>query len=283
MDLFGWMDLDDSLYFSSPALGSSDVKLLYKSPAAYWWEKNGHECVKRKKTKAMDFGTAFHLLCLQPHLYEERCVVVPYFDDRRSSEAIKAKKAATDLAKTIDGGFILNFEDDYIARHMHHSIMSADEVGVLFSYENAAPEISMFAKDPSTGINLRGKVDRRINDRGMLIDVKTVRNADKDAVQRDMTDFGWDLQAAHYLHVANLIDGPGHWHTFLFVAVEKAPPFRTYIEVADPKDFLSYGFRKLEKAYRNYKNGVEQNQWPRYEPDESQIRTLNTPIWARME
>ena len=61
------MVMTNEAYHESSAIGSSDLKLILKSPAHYKYEKENPS----DPTPAMQFGTACHQALLEPKLFAE--------------------------------------------------------------------------------------------------------------------------------------------------------------------------------------------------------------------
>ena len=73
--------MDDRDYHALPRLSASGAKTLLKSPARYQHERK-HPA---SPTPAMEFGTMFHALVLEPEVFAARYALLPGID-RRTKE-----------------------------------------------------------------------------------------------------------------------------------------------------------------------------------------------------
>lgn len=142
-------------------------------------------------------------------------------------------------------------------------------------------EVSLFAQDPGTGVNLRGRLDRlALDGEGVWlpIDVKSTTDVQLRKVTNAIVDFGYDLQAAAYRELLRLVLGiePEPMH---FVFVEKQIPHEVrVIRLADPA-WIVGGERKMRDAIDLFAWCNERGQWPGADEDDGPIQDLPAPGW----
>lgn len=134
-----YFGLRDEIYLNDPAVSRSDILALKACPEEYWhgsWMSPRRRY--RKPTAAMEEGTAFHTLLLQPELFRERYTVQP-----GESWAVNKK-----MIKRVDYDRMVECIE---------IIRSNEKVSQLFQY--GCPEVTMVWEDPDTGVMLRTRSD----------------------------------------------------------------------------------------------------------------------------
>ena len=132
------------------------------------------------------------------------------------------------------------------------------------------PEVSVYGQDVGTGLQVKGKLDYLDGDR--IVDLKTVGvgGASPAAFTKQIANFRYHLQAAHYLDLAQA-------KTFIFLVVEREPPYQIGIYELDD-DALAEGRWLRKKALDTVAFCRAANSWPGYTPNKPQ--TLSLPAWA---
>lgn len=137
------------------------------------------------------------------------------------------------------------------------------------------------------GCPVRARVDNAPDGKPYLIDLKTTRDASPDGCIRAITEYGLDVQIAHYLDTWRAATGEDR--TFRLVFVEKEPPFGcgvVQLYAAKPGasedqmavDWMADGRGKVAYAREIWRDCLLTNEWPGY-PD--QIATVGAPGWYR--
>lgn len=234
------LNLPDSLYFEAPALGSSDFHILSTDPASWWYASphNPERKDKRRKSRALAFGSALHALVLEgEHAYQRRFVVEPDADSNayaRTREAmvklledngvrvptkqsfdpewlnvkIREKGLAHRVWKTAYADYeaaerrgftMITSDEDRRLRRMAWHIDRHSDLGP--NLKKGLSEVSVFWRDPARPeILLRARFDKLLP--GFVIDLKTFSNtrdeSPEEATFSSITNEGYDLQAEHY-------------------------------------------------------------------------------------
>lgn len=248
------MLIDD--YHAHPALGSSRLREILKSPAHF-------KANLRRETEALALGSLVHTLVLEPEAFPERYVVAPKIDGR--TKAGKAAKAAlvSDPRIAVDGEVMAE------ASACATSIMSHR---VYQQIRDAQVEHTVFWTDAETGIECKARFDVL---GPLLVDLKTTRDASPKGFQRAIATYGYHIQAAHYMAgaIANGMDPRG----FLFACVETSPPYLPagYL-LGNPT--LEQGERERRTALNTYAQCLSEDRWPGYNDD--RIEVIDLPAWA---
>jgi len=277
-----------STYLTAPGISNSLIKSYLKSPK--------HSQIKYPTSAAMDFGTAFHTLLLEPEKFDEQVYITnrkrPDMPTEIGSEVIplpedikvrRGKKweefEAGNPGKTIltqkqwdwyclqkSGKIVLSEADGDALMAMHENINSEHhKTARMLCEAEAEREVSFFWKDPVYGLDSKARYDIWIPNLRLVIDLKTTIDASQDAFYREVRyKRHYDIQAAWYLQGAREVSGEDH--TFLWIAVEKAPPYEVGVYEASIETVES-GEHKINRLLPEIANSIESGEYRGY-PDE---------------
>ncbi|HKY58342.1 MAG TPA: PD-(D/E)XK nuclease-like domain-containing protein [Aeromicrobium sp.] len=227
---------------------------------------------------ALDFGNLFHTVVLEPEKLADRYLVLdPYKvgvkangDRADNPTATTAWKKAVTKA-TEDGLTVVSPADWDKAHAMRDSVLKHDEARELLNLASAQHEVSVFVEDPDTGLKLKARFDLLAP--MVAVDAKsTAAKPGAHSLTKAVIDYGYDLSAAHYLHVAELAGLQVDGFTLLFIG--KEPPYR--VTVADLDDLLIMRGRRLrDLAIKRLLDPTE----PAYEGATGRL-LLTCPDWA---
>jgi len=136
------------------------------------------------------------------------------------------------------------------------------------------PERSAWWEDAETGLLCKGRFDEIGRRAGVIVDLKTTRDASREAFSRAIYTIGYYIQAAHYIAGAKALGIDAD--RFGIIAVEKDPPYAVAIyEVSGAA--LYDGERERRKLLELYAQCEESGEWPGY-PQE--VVEIDLPVWA---
>ena len=230
-------DMSNEDYHAHPAISSSAVKTISTKSILHW--KNA----VYKDNSAFDLGTAVHAMVLEP----EKDLVLCGPENRRGKLWTSAREEAQ-----LEGKTVLTQEDYAICLAMVNSVMSNSAAVDLVSDLCAVKEVSIFGTDKETGLALKARPDIFIPERGILVDLKTTRDASpkRGGFERQFFSLGYHIQAAFYKYVLELAGYP--IEDFIFLAVEKEPPYAVQIHNLHSDVLnLQVGLRKTPYFFRN--------------------------------
>lgn len=254
--------MTEAEYRARPGVNKSTLWEIRKSPAHY---RHALE-EQREDTKALRLGRAIHAAILQPRAFRKMYSTVPAGIDRRSKEG----KAA--FERFLQGaGELLTSEESVLCKRIASSVRRDPAAAALL--KGCRFERPLFWTDPATGIACKCRVDALKP--GVVIDVKSCADASTRAFMRDALRYGYDVQAAHYLHGVRAVKGEAPWEWY-FIAVEKAPPYAVNVLRASD-GFLDRGEWQRMDLMERLQKCQETNEWPGYGENE-----LILPAWAEM-
>lgn len=218
---------------------SSSLKKMEKSPAKFRWEQDH----PRSPTAAMLLGTAIHCALLEPDLFEETYRVrreKPKEPERPPELADVTRRSAEGKAKleAWEATWRPKFEEELKAWETEKAcktFVSQDDMDILCRVHQRAfdhpdfsqyfakgvglREANFFARDPETGMPLRGRCDIYIPETHTVVDLKTTDSAEEHVFKSDIFKLGYNIQGAFYTDLLTLIYGKPP--AFKIIAAEK--------------------------------------------------------------
>jgi exodeoxyribonuclease VIII len=257
-----YYDLDAEVYHKAPGLSQTMIKHLDRSPS----HLQAYIGAEKTTTPDMLFGSVLHQLVLEPKK-DAFWVVEPEGLDGRTKEG-KAWRAAN------AGKTTLSTETLEHAMAAAQTIRSHPTAGQAFECGKA--EVSLFSNFSFGGTVLRKARIDFVNDGPCLVDIKTTQDARPEAFARTLFDFAYHRQAAYYLDVWNALNPDQPKTSFVFIAVEKFPPYGICVYDVDA-DALERGRKEWTRLAGLYIECEAKKFWPCYN---TEIQSLKLPPWA---
>jgi hypothetical protein len=249
--------LSNEEYHADPAVSASHLHQVARSGQHYWARYVDPNRQPVKPTAAMTTGSLVHCAVLEPYQLLKRYGACPPRNTKAGKEAAAAMQASG-IEPVSEADMVLA---ENMARAVHHHPMAA----LLLS--GGKPEASIWWDDAETGLRCKCRPDW-ING-SACVDLKTTTDASPKGFARSVASFRYHVQAAHYLAC-------GLFDQFVFIAVEKEPPFAVGCYELDA-DALAEGQRLRDRDLQRIANCRAMATWPGY-GDELQI--LSLPAWA---
>ncbi len=254
--------LTNDEYHLHPAIGSSSLKPMLKSPAHY----KAYIDKPRAPTKAMDLGTAIHQAILEPNRFESEAVVMPKF------EGTGSRAAKEEWLLENHGKLILSLADLETIDGILGSIRKNKLVSKLLS--SGAAEESYFWQDPDTGLVCKCRPDF-LREGHIIVDVKSTVDASFDGFPTQVARMKYHLSAAMYLDGVSAVLGQ-NFDQFIVLAIEKEPPYALNVHLLD-QGTIDAGRLLYKRALKQLKECREKNSYPGYT---EKVLTLSLPNWA---
>ncbi len=254
--------MDNKKYHKTSAISKSQLDLINVSPAHYRYRMDNPE----PDTKpAFVFGSLVHTLILEPDLFNSEYAIAPLVDRRTKI----GKERYAKFQKENENKKVISQSDLSIAADMAYSV-SQSAAGDLF--QNGAAETSVFWEDPRTHAELKCRPDYL--KQGQVIDLKTTADASPKGFAQSVWKYRYHVQAAHYLDGFN--NKP--FHQFIFVAVEKTPPYQVGIYTLSD-EYINEGLKIRNRNLDTLLRCKEYNQWGDY--SQSGAQELAKPEWMK--
>ncbi len=256
-------------YRSRPEISRSDLGHLLRSPKHYWSKKVDPARIETSyETPAMRLGTAVHMAALEPDRFGQVYGEGPMVS--RSTKVWKEAQAAT-KAK------LLPPDEFRLITGIVRSLHDHDAASKALFRGKGENEATFITKDIPSGIDLKCRADR-VTSTGFLIDLKTTQDASARAFGKSVVNFNYHLQAAFYMRCVEEATGTCPMG-FVFVAVEKEPPYACQVFLADD-EMLNIGTKKVDDLLSQLRSFTEKfgtSPWPSYS---QQVQKLSLPEWA---
>ena len=246
-------------YHADPAVSASHLKAVMQSPYHYWARFLDPNRKPVEPTAAMRLGSLVHCAVLEPDELLQRYAVAP---DRRT-------KAGKEQAErhAAEGREAVSESDMALALSMAASVRLHPAAAALLAHGKA--EQSFWWNDLPTGLRCKCRPDwyQCIT----VVDLKTCQDASPAAFASSVAKFGYHVQAAHYLA------GLHGAERFVFIAVEKDPPYAVAVYELDHAS-MAAGRTMRDNALDVIATCKAADMWPGY--GDTNVQTLSLPSWA---
>lgn len=269
----GVFEMIDGDYRKATGLSQSMLKILMppgscdsaRSPAHFQAEL---KLPPSPPTPAQVLGSIIDHALLEPERYESSFHVRP--DDMKftSTEGKAWKLAHCDRP-------IIDSEDLGNIKGMIESVRSHPVAKTMF--EICHKQASIFCGHAPTGIIRKGRTDLLLvssQGRPVIGDLKSTEVGSPHHFARDAAKWGYHVQNSFYSSI--LEDLIGERPTFLFVVVEKSPPWACTVYQLDDES-VEAGNKLCQGALATYAECMNKGRWSAYSEN---IETLRLPNWA---
>jgi exodeoxyribonuclease VIII len=259
------MGLTNAEYHASPEVSKSGLDLVHRSPLHFWNRYLNPDRIIEPPTEAMVLGSALHTRVLEPHLFDDEYAVAPHCD-RRTKEG---KMIWADFEQEAAGKALLKAEDAARIEAMAEAVRNHRAAKFLLTMPGKA-EQSYFWTDDATGERCKCRPDWHSADGRIIVDVKTTEDGSPSKFLRSSV-LGWryHVQAAFYMQ------GLPEAEVFLFLVVEKKPPFAVAVYSLPPK-LIERGLEEAKADLHLIASCRAASLWPSYSEE---IEELPLPRW----
>jgi hypothetical protein len=244
-------------YDALEAENFSTLKELARSPAHY----KAAKLLQREATDAMDIGTAFHLLSLEPEREEERLAIW--------DEGTRRGKAWESFCEKHAGKTILKRDDYETAKAMSLSVRSSPMAKPYLVGGKA--EVTLQWEEQ--GFKCKGRVDYLSH---AIVDLKSTRSAAVVAFGKQMFDALVHAQLAFY---RSGVKATGAILPCVLIATENTFPYVTQVYRLTEAQ-LEQGASEYSAWLATLKHCNATQTFPGYWPEETD---LQFPKWAQPE
>ena len=256
-------DVPEPDYHAHDSLSSTGAKRILVCPATY-----RHEQDNRVENENFDHGHVIHELILGKG---EGYVVV---DGNRNTKAVREEVERV----RAEGKVPIKTADLTACQQSAAAVLEHPEIGPWFTGAGVS-EVSALVADPRTGVPMRARFDRLIEDDvPVILDVKSTRGLTHPwQVGKAVADYGYHVSAAFYRRVARLVGLPDP--EFRLVFTPKSGPFEAHAyDLAD--DLLEAGDAKVDAALDLYAACRARDEWPCLYPAVSTLTAADLPAYA---
>ena len=241
-------------------LSSTNVRTFNKNKKQFKYGLT-HELVKQ--TKAMADGTAVHSFFLEKDKFNTDYVTKP-------ADIKLNTKVGKEWAQEHQGKIIIDFEFSNNLLEMEKSFM--DSPAKLIYDNKGQTELSYFWDDLQL---VKGKCrpDWISDDGSIVVDIKTTTDASPKGFQKSISNWGYHLQLGWYIRGLRKLGLPAK--EFIFIAIEKTPPFSVGVYRAD-QEMINFAMNKLDEIVPEINQALASQEFPDYTPE---ITSIGLPPW----
>lgn len=239
-------------YDAIEALSQSDLKTILKSALHFTKRKE-----MREETKAMAFGTAFHLAVLEPEEFRKRYIVLP--------DVVEGKPVTSNFKRTnVYKAWLENYKIENAGKICLDDDDMDKITGMLNSLasHDLAPSLLLGGEsEVSTTWDYRGHKCKGTFDKWhkkhelfgpTLVELKTARDASPEEFGRETYNRLYDFQLAYYSE-------PLQPNRVFSVVVETTFPYP--VAVYDMEPWLEIGKSRVDKAFDRYELCQKTGKW----------------------
>jgi len=251
-----------SEYRKRDGLNKSTITELLRSPLHAQYAN----LVADTMTPSKLIGVAIHCAILEPNDFERKFKTLPEGHDGRTKEG---KARIAEYSAT--GATVLSFEQGQQVHGMASAIAKHPLAFNLLVDSERENEMSMFWQ--RGGCQCKARWDTVSKRYSYAADLKSCTDASLDAWRRTCVDYGYHIQAAHYLD--GMRANGLNIDKFYFVCVESSPPHAVAIFELD-EGFLSVAEDQIGKALILYRQCMDSGLWPGYPQS---VQNVLCPSW----
>lgn len=237
-------------YHALDALNSSSLPALAQSGAHFKALKEN----PFEPTPAMRLGSAVHSMTLEDGLVTGSVL--------RSPAASRASKAHKDFEAANPGKIIL-LEDEFAAAVSMMVSIENHELANAFLSEGVSEVTALW--ETENGIKCKARADYWRESIGVIVDLKTSRDASKEAFERTVLDRRYHWQSAWYLDGFSKATNR-ELRTFVHIVVENTPPYAVACYALD-EAALDKAREDIQKLLARYSDCIHSGDFKGYPKD----------------
>ena len=269
-----YKDVPFDEYASWDAVNSHILTKLAASTPAHL----RHELLRggAEPTDSLELGWLLHLAALEPARFEAEVVVPPKVDRRTTA----GKTAWRDFEAENAGKRLVDVDTFGKVVAMRDALLAHPSAGEFLRSKGVA-EVSIVWEEPSAGVLCKARLDRvgYLGEWPIIGDIKTARSAGPRAFERVVHQYGYHIQAQHYLSgLQALAPVPAGqpFRRFCFFVVESDAPHCVAVYEVD-ESALAVAEMDRQKHIATWRRCVESGTWPGYDDGVALVTLL---AWA---
>lgn len=246
-------------------LSKSGIAQIHKGSLYdyHWWSKR-----TKKPTLAMELGTLFHSLILEPEAFKSEYAIWRGSKNSNAWMIFKEENVGKTIVseKQLQTACLMktNCQKNGIARRLES--------------EKGEVECSYFYREPVHDVLLKARPDKYLPESNIVVDVKTsstVEPRDRGGFQAKAYDLMYYVSAYLTLHLMEKVNGRKP-EEYLYLAVSNKEPYRSIVYRATNEE-LELGKYVIEKTLPLFAEAIQTGTWSDYE---ERIYDCGLPKWA---
>jgi exodeoxyribonuclease VIII len=161
--------------------------------------------------------------------------------------------------------------------HMGRAVLGHPAAALLLGMAGEAETTHMWT-EPTTGLQCKCRPDWISEDGGIVVDLKTTEDASPREFRRSIAKWRYHVQAGWYMAGIEAAYGKRP-SGFIFIAVEKKPPFAVGVYAAD-EQMIERGYETAMRDLQTLAECKASGRWPAYS---DRIEPISLPAWMTGE
>ena len=229
-----------------PHISSTDIKTVEKTSPLHWALKQS--LPKKKPTPAMLMGSAVHAMISEP----DKALFVRGLPNRlKRKEWAKMEEEAAAKGQTL----LTEGEYDEARRISDTALETCDLLRSALSLKDMIVEASIFTQCMHSDLKIKCRPDMMSNELGYMWDIKTTTDNTPEGFAREVKRWGYDIQAAFYLHCAHCAGLDVN--QFAFFAVDKETGICVAYELSEL--YMKYAEKRMFRVLDQLVEAEEAN------------------------
>lgn len=253
-------------YHGGPGVSKSGLDAIHRSPAHF----QAYTAQALADTPDMRLGRLAHVAVLEPDAFDAQTALAPDVDRRAKAgreawEEFTAAHAGLEIVTTAERCMLFAWRDAVWQHTMARHLISLP----------GPVEASAYAYDEgATGLLRKCRPDKLLPELGIVVDLKTTKDASPEAFSKAVYNYRYHVQAAYYMDTLALAGVRAD--AFVFVAVEKSAPFAVGVYSLEP-EAIELGRTVYRRDLDKLSECIISGRWPGYTED---IVSIGLPRWA---
>lgn len=259
--------MSEAEYRAIPAVNATALKAGRRSIAHMRWTMQN----PKAPTPAMELGTAVHMALLEPQRFNKCYAVASSEESDRRTKAWKSFEAFA-----CERGLKPITQGDYHEMMaMCRGVYDNPDADAMLKRAGQCEYVAVW-QDPGTGLACKARLDKYLPG-ALALDIKTTRNASREAFSRDCYTLGYWQQIAWYREGFKRASGEDT--PFTIIAIEnEAPHLCAVYSLGD--ESLARGVAENHRILKQYAKALESGTFPGYAAD---VQEIDIPAWAMKE
>ena len=236
-------------------ISKSGLDLINRAPALYYERYLNPTAEQPKETPALIIGSAVHCAVLEPQEFGKRYAIAPKLDKRTK----EGKALHEEFVQSAGERIVIDNDLATLCERMMGAVMKHRPAAYLL--KNGTAEQPIYWTDEDIEVDCKARPDW-VTDGGIIVDLKTTDDASPIGFARSIKKYRYDVQAAFYSDGYEAATGQP-CNGFMFIAVEKTPPYLTSVyflgddDIKDArtrykKNLLTYHLSKQQGIWHGY-------------------------------
>lgn len=255
-------------YLDAPGVSSGMIKLCHQKSAYHVWSAYVDPEREDEGTESMDWGRALHeKFLLGDQSFDDHFILVETLD-RRTKEG-KAKWADYEQQAAATGKTLIRQSEELTQMEKQVEALRSNKL-VQERMEGTQRELSCYSGDKKCRFDAVGGEKR------LASDVKTIYEITRHRINAAVANFGYHIQAAWYLKVAEELEMDIHYDRFGLTFVESKKPYDVCVALIS-NDAIERGRDIVDRYYPEIQACRETGIWPGFGGQEV---VANIPLYA---